>query len=315
MSVKNKKVFVSGAAGVIGIQLVKLLEKEGCKIFAADLKDRPLEFSAKIFYRQGDLNFINKFEIESYDCSIFFHLAASFERTFENLSFYKNNFSNNVHLSNKLLKLFCDSPKIEKIIFASSYLVYDKSNYITNNVGFPKVLNEDSSKDTRNLVGTAKYAHEKEIEFYKKFKKKIKFHNVRIFRGYGLGSRDIISRWIRSALNNQIIQLYNLNSCFDFIFCTDSARGLLEIAHNKNLNQTSINLGSSKAIKILEIIKILKNFFKNLKIKIKNSDKLIEKSYSGNFFLKKIGWKPLVPIKQGILNIIKYEYYQFSYFI
>lgn len=307
MNVKNKKVFVSGAAGVIGIQLVKLLENEGCKVFAADLKDRPLDFSSKVFYRQGDLNFLSKFEIESYGCAIFFHLAASFERTFENLKFYKDNFSNNILLSNKLLKLFCDSSRIEKIIFASSYLVYDKSNYITDKNGIPRVLNENSSKDTRNLVGTAKYLHEKEVEFYKKFKKKIKFHNVRIFRGYGLGSRDVISRWIRSALNNQVIELYNLNSCFDFIFCTDSAKGLLEIAKNKNLSQTSINLGSSKAIKIIEIIKILKKFFKNLKIKNKSSDKLIEKSYSGNFFMKKIGWKPTVSIKQGVLSIINYE--------
>lgn len=66
MILKNKKIFVSGAAGVIGQQLVKLLDQEGCIIFAADIKDRPINFSKNIFYRQGDLNYVKKYEIDSY---------------------------------------------------------------------------------------------------------------------------------------------------------------------------------------------------------------------------------------------------------
>ena len=48
MNLNNKRVFVSGAAGVIGIQLVKLLEKEGSIIFAADKINKPKEFSKNI---------------------------------------------------------------------------------------------------------------------------------------------------------------------------------------------------------------------------------------------------------------------------
>ena len=117
-----------------------------------------------------------------------------------------------------MLKLFCNNKKIKKVIFASSYLVYDKSLYLRKNSSLAVKLNENSSKETRNLVGTAKYYHEKEVEFYKKFKKNIKFHNLRIFRGYGPGSRDIISRWIRSSLNKEKINLFNAESSFDFIF-------------------------------------------------------------------------------------------------
>ena len=306
MNLNNKRVFVSGAAGVIGIQLVNLLQREGCIIFAADKKDKPQEFSKNIFYRQGDLNLIKKYEIESYGCSIFFHLAATFERTHENFSFYEDNFKNNICLSNKLVKFFSETSYIKKIIFASSYLIYDKSIYLKKISSAPTKLDENTIRDTRNLVGTAKYLHEKEIEFLNKFSKQKKFYNVRIFRGYGLGSRDIISRWVRLALQNKKIKLYNSDSSFDFIFCKDSAKGLLRIAKS-NLRSQVINLGSGKSEKINNVINILKSFFKNLKIKKLKSDKLIEKSFSGNKIIKKLNWKPAYNIKQGIKLIIKYE--------
>tara|TARA_B100001057_G_scaffold500860_1_gene618342 strand:+ start:8494 stop:10419 length:1926 start_codon:yes stop_codon:yes gene_type:complete len=306
MKLHNKRIFISGAAGVIGQQLVKLLEKEGSLIFAADIKDRPTNFSNKIFYRQGDLNEIKRHEIESYECEIFIHLAATFERTKERFLFYDENFKHNVSLNNKLLKLFCNTKKIKKVIFASSYLVYDKLLYLKKNSSDSIVLKEDSLKDTRNLVGTAKYYHEKEVEFYKKFKNNIKFHNLRIFRGYGPGSRDIISRWVRSALERVKIKVFNEDSCFDFIFSLDTASGILQIL-KKDPKNFIINLGSGKSVKIKDVVLSLKSNFKNLRISRLKSDQLIEKSVSKNDIMKQIGWSPKYNIKTGIKKIIEYE--------
>ena len=41
---KNKRVFISGGAGVIGVELVKLLNDKGAIIFVGDLQDRPEDF-------------------------------------------------------------------------------------------------------------------------------------------------------------------------------------------------------------------------------------------------------------------------------
>ena len=77
MNLKNKRIFISGAAGVIGKQLVKILEKEGCQIFAGDKKNRPEEFSERTFYK-WQLTSIKLQEIVS-ECEMFIHLAAAFE--------------------------------------------------------------------------------------------------------------------------------------------------------------------------------------------------------------------------------------------
>ena len=67
---KNKKVFISGGAGVIGLELVKLLHEKGAIILVGDLQDRPNGFSEKIFYRKGDLNFITQEELDEFETSI-----------------------------------------------------------------------------------------------------------------------------------------------------------------------------------------------------------------------------------------------------
>ena len=56
---KNKKIFISGGAGVIGLELVQILVKCGAIVMVGDLKPRPSCFSNKVIYIQGDLNLID----------------------------------------------------------------------------------------------------------------------------------------------------------------------------------------------------------------------------------------------------------------
>ena len=159
-NLKNKKIFISGGAGVIGIQLVKLLEKNNAKIFVGDLKPKPISFSKKIIYYHGDLNIINPIKIKEFQPDIFIHLAASFERTKESKSFFGDNFSNNILLSNYLLSIFANLKCTKKIIFASSYLVYNSSYYEKNSSNNEVCsINEKFPINSRNLIGASKLYH------------------------------------------------------------------------------------------------------------------------------------------------------------
>ena len=146
---KNIRIFISGGAGIIGKELVKLLSEFNVKIFVGDLKKRPKEFTKKVIYRKGDLNNLKERDLKKFKPEIIFHLAASYERTKESFSFYNTNFLNNIKLSNHILKISKNISTIKKFIFASSYLVYDENLYLVKKIKI--LLNQLTKIQKRTL--------------------------------------------------------------------------------------------------------------------------------------------------------------------
>jgi len=305
---KDKKVFISGGSGVIGSELVDILYNEGAIIFVGDLKPKPSHWPSDILYRQGDLNYITKEEIEEFQPEIFFHLAATFERTIETYEFWDENFHHNIKLSHHLMTIFKSLNSLKKVVFASSYLIYDPSLYLFNKPKKePVKLKETHPISPRNLTGMAKLAHEIELNFLKKFHNQhFKTIIARIFRGYGKNSRDVISRWIRALINNETIYLYRKENMFDFIYARDSAMALALLGLSDF--EGIINVGSGKSYKIEEVINILKKFFLQVKVQEIEENIPYEASQADISLLKKVTkWKPIFSLQDGIKEIIDYE--------
>jgi carbamoyl-phosphate synthase large subunit len=307
-NLKNKRIFISGGAGIIGRELVfKLLELKA-KIFVGDIKKCPKDFVGKVKYRVGDLNTISKKELINFKPEIFFHLAATYERTYENYNFFSNNFHNNIKLSNYLLKIISEVKSVKKIIFASTYLIYSEQNYLNKNSNQEVKLNEKSIIYPRNLIAASKFYHEHELFFISKHISRISVVCARIFRGYGINSRDIISRWIRSILKKEKLIVYSEKSSFDYIFSKDTAQSLVRMALLKNKFQI-INVGYGKSISISYILQTLKYIFKSrIKIKkIKSKIKIENSAANTNYLKKTINFRPYHNIIRGIKEIINYE--------
>lgn len=305
---KNKKVFISGGAGVIGLELVKLLHEKGAIILVGDLQDRPNGFSEKIFYRKGDLNFITQEELDEFEPEYFFHLAATFERSEETYQHWEENFWHNIRLSNHLMTIMRNVKTLKKVINCSSYLIYDKRLYqFDSPTSKTYSLSETDDVNPRNLTGLAKLSHEIELNFLDKFKSN-QFTSIsaRIYRGYGFNSRDVISRWIRLLINKEEITVYNKDGVFDYMFGTDTAEGLFRLAQT---NYSGIvNLGTGKSRKVSDIIEILINEFPDCKIKYIDSNELIEKSQANTTLLKNItNWVPSRKLEKTIPEIIEFE--------
>ena len=308
---KNKeKIFISGAAGVIGSEiLLQLSNRSEISVLAADKKSMPEGLGPNIKFWQGDLNTIAPQEIQEFAPTIFIHLAATFERSTESLEFWKENFENNIKLSYYLARIMSSLPSIKKIIFASSYLIYDPLQYqsqIPNPVPFQ--LKESSKIYPRNLVGMAKLSHEKELEFLNGFYgDTFKTLAVRIFRGYGRGSRDVISRWVRDLLLNKSIDLYNPEGIFDYIYAKDTAAGLLELALKSDLSGI-VNLGSGVGNSVNDIVKILTRYFPEIRINLVESEPIFESSVADISVLKSnTEWSPKYKLEDGISEIIEFE--------
>ncbi|UKN02778.1 ATP-grasp domain-containing protein [Paracrocinitomix mangrovi] len=305
---KNKRVFVSGAAGVIGREMIPILVNYGAVVMAGDLEPIPDSFPSKIKYRRGDLNYITQEELNEFNPEIFIHLAATFERSTETYEHWEENFWHNVRLSNHLMTLMRNVPALKRVVFPSSYLIYDKKLYNFDQPQENAVrLKETDPINPRNLTGMAKLAHEIELEFLSQFKRD-QFTSVcaRIYRGYGRNSRDVISRWVRDLLNNKKIFIYRPEGIFDYLYAEDSAKGLLRLGLSNY--EGIINLGTGRPRRVSELIDILRQHFPNMEAENVDSDIPYEASQADVTLLQNtLNWVPERDLENTIPDIIEFE--------
>jgi carbamoyl-phosphate synthase large subunit len=309
MTLKGKKIFISGGSGVIGNELVNKLHKLGATIFVGDIKPRPLSWPKQIIYRQGDLNYIAKEELDIFSPEYFFHLAATFERSSETFEFWEENFHHNVKLSNYIMTLLKNTKSLKKVIFASSYLIYEPSFYTFRKPASKAYrLKETDPISPRNLTGSAKLNHEIELKFLNEFKgKNFKSVSARIYRSYGKNSRDVISRWIRDLLNKKNLIVFAKEGMFDYIYAGEVAEGLIRLAQNPKAEGV-INLGNDNARSIEDVLKILKKYFFKMKITERKADVFYEASQANmDYFYELTGWKPSQQLEDVIPEIIDFE--------
>lgn len=305
---KNKRVLVTGGAGVIGKEVINRLINSGSHILCLDKVSKPKEFSEIVDYDRVDLSELNSESITKFKPEIIFHLAATFERTEETPEFWEDSFKNDIILSHKVIDAAKESNNLKKFIFASSYLIYSPTLYLhpepqTNS----RKLKETDLVNPRNLVGAAKYYTEKELEFINKMFDNFISISARIYRVYGFGSRDIISRWVRMALNGDELIVFQKRNMFDYIFAGDVADGLIKMAENVNENEI-INLGTGTARRVEEVIKILQEQISDIEIEEIEREELFEASCADISNLVKLtGWRPKVTLEEGIKRLVEYE--------
>ena len=306
---EGRRVFVSGGNGVIGNALVDRLYHQGAIIFVGDRKPRPLHWPKEILYRQGDLNYITKWELDEFGPEYFFHLAATFERSTETYEFWDENRWHNVRLSTHLMSILKESCSLKKVVFASSYLIYDKKLYTFALPAKEAIkLKESDPILPRNLTGGAKLNHEIELRFIEEFKKRqYQTVSARIFRSYGRYSRDFMSRWVHALLNNEEIVVYKKEGLFDFIFAEDVAEGLIHLAHSPEASRI-VNLGRGRARRVSEVVEVLRQHFPTMKCREEEQDIPYEASEADmSRFTQMTGWKPTQDIETTIPKMIEYE--------
>jgi nucleoside-diphosphate-sugar epimerase len=304
MNLESRRVLVTGAAGVIGRELLKRLDSVKAEVLALDIAptDRavfPLRH-VQVDLCHDELDIVSRFDPE-----VVFHLAATFERTEETPEFWDSNFDNNVSASHRLIQTLKCSQSVQVVIFASSYLAYNPALYLNSPV--VRKLTESDPSGPRNLVGLAKYFTERELEFLESTTHKFRPISVRIFRVYGCGSRDVISRWIRRALESEPIEVYGRHNRFDYIYADDVAEGLIRLAGSPAANGI-VNLGTGNAVCVNDVVKTITKTVKGVRVRDLSPHGPTEGSCADMQRFKKLTtWTPKTSVEDGIRNIIAYE--------
>jgi nucleoside-diphosphate-sugar epimerase len=165
------------------------------------------------------------------------------------------------------------------------------------------LLVEDAKIEPRNLTGLAKLQTEMDLEFLSKVgQNKFTQASARIYRVYGKGSRDIVSRWVRAILRGQEISVFDPDNRFDYIYAGDVAEGLLRMCISDISGTYNLGFGKSRAIK--EVVAILKKELGQIKVKETNDSIFKESSQADMDKMKKdMNWTPPTSLEKGI-NIL-----------
>lgn len=303
-----RRVVVTGGAGVIGQTLVDSLVARGDSVRVIDRLPPPASMYGEVDYVQGDLNVLGPSVVSGYSPQVIFHLAATFERSEETPEFWLPNAQDNVAASVVVLEGALNSPQLERYVFASSYLTYDPDSYL-----FPEPPNrvtqlfENSPIRPRNACGAAKFLHETELALVTSGNERgFSAVSARIFRVYGPSSRDVVSRWIRSAVRNEPISVFGVESSFDYIFSGDVAQGLVRLADSDVSG--IVNLGSGKSRSVREVIACLESHFPNLESGLHLPSDCYEASEANVDHLRNsIAWVPPTELEYGIARLVEHE--------
>ena len=301
---------MTGGAGVIGRELLARLQEEQAQVLSIDRLPLPAGEWSGVRHLQQDFAADPLEGPLSFRPQVIFHLAASFERSRESPEFWAVNWRDNTLASHRLLDLVKDLRALEVLVFASSYLVYAPSLYLFSCLRPDVVaLKESDPVAPRNLCGAAKLYTEAEIAFLNQAYPSLRTVCARIYRVYGRGSRDVISRWVRAALARERIEVFNPQSRFDYIYAADVAEGLLRIANSSDACG-AINLGSGVARSVQDVVDLLRACLPDHPLNLADlgAKPPFEHSCADLSRLRQAtGWVPPTSLEEGIKRIAAFE--------
>ena len=276
----KKKILILGSEGQVGLHLKSYLKSKNYNVMGFDIVEKN---------NQDLRKFNNKLLISKIKKSDFIYFLAFDVGGSRYLKKYQNTFeflSNNIRIMENTFTLV---KKFKKpFLFASSQM----SNMTYSNYGILKNLGEKYSQILDGLV--------------------VKFWNV-----YGiehdLNKSHVITDFILKGIKKKKINmLTDGQEVRDFLYAEDCCIGLEKIMLKyKEIKRSkkSIDLTSTKYVKIIYVANIIKKLLlkKNIKIKIipsklKDSVQLNKKNKADRYLFK--FWKPKFSLEEGISKII-----------
>ena len=282
---------VTGGAGFIGSNIVKLLVKKGHNVIILDNLNTGKRENLESIEDQINLHIVDIRDKKTIneiikDSDGIFHQAA-LANVFESFSKSKEYFDVNVKGTKNIFEIAKEN-KI-KVVFASSSSVYGEVKIMP--------ITENIDRNPIHPYGQTKL----ECEFLaEKFSKEgLKVIGLRYFNVYGLGQNDayagVITKFLNKIKENKSPEIFGDGSqTRDFIFVKDVANANLS-AMESEINFEFFNIGSQKSISILELAQIIiKKSGLNLKPEFKEplqGDAKISLS-DITLAIKKLQWNP-----------------------
>jgi len=310
---KNKMILVTGGAGAIGGNLVRVLAETGAKlvIILDDLSSSykwNIPSLPNIMFVKGDItNDIDLKRVFNEKPGIVFHLAAFFANQ-NSVDYPEKDLWVNGFGTLKLLE-YSKLAKVERFIYASSGCsIYGSGASLPLKEDFMS-MHLSSPYQVTKMLGELYcnfFYHHYDFPVVK----------TRFFNSYGPGEvpgqyRNVIPNFIYWAMEGLPLPITGSGEeTRDFTYVEDLVDGLLRAGYYEKAVGQEFNLASGKETKIIYLAKMINEAVSNKagvkfvsRRKWDTKDRLLASIEKAN---KLVGYKPRTEFQQGLKNTIKW---------
>lgn len=315
MTLKNKKILVTGADGFIGSHLVEQLLVEGAKIKAfvyynsfntwGWLDSLPNEKLDQIEIFSGDIRDPYGVKKAVQGCDMIFHLAALIAIPYSYHSpdsYVDTNIKGTLNIIQAAKEL-----GVSRILITSTSEVYGTALYVPIDEKHPR---QGQSPYSATKIGADYIAD----SFYRSFNLPVTI--VRPFNTFGprQSARAVIPTIITQLLSGvKEIKLGSLHPTRDLLFVKDTVNGFVEISKNESLVGHEINIATNSEITVGDLAQKIINIINPDATIISDSDRLrpekseVERLFGSNEkILKYTKWEQSYSLDKGLEETIKW---------
>ena len=313
------KVFITGGSGFIGSNLAKILVKNNFEVYLYDAfvqytipinqitrsyyDDRLSDIYDDITLIRGDVRDTEYLRKTIFDIkpNYIVHLAnmpiadLSNKNTEEAISSIFNSTIN-------LLNISLDLDSVKRFIYASSSMIYGNFEY--------SPCDESHKREPIDIYGGAKLASENIIETYNR-RFGIEYTIIRPSAVYGPTdvNRRVSQIFLENAIKGIPISLHNGGkSKLDFTYVEDTAMGFFLSIIKEEAKNNIFNITAGEGRSLLEFSNILKNYFPNLTVDLKDVE--THRPERGSLDISKakkiLGYNPKFNLDDGLKIYIDY---------
>jgi NAD dependent epimerase/dehydratase len=315
MSLKGKRVLVTGADGFIGSHLVEALIQEGAKVKAfvyynsfnswGWLDHFPTELKSQLEIFSGDVRDPNGVYTAMEGCEIVFHLAALIAIPYSYHSpdsYVDTNVKGTLNIVQAAKRL-----GVERVLVTSTSEVYGTAQFVP--------ITEDHPKQPQSPYSASKIGADAMADsFYRSFELPVTL--VRPFNTYGprQSARAVIPTIISQLLNGYTeIKLGDVRPTRDLVYVKDTAQGFIRIAQTPSLIGHEVNIATEQEISVGDLAQ---NLIKQINpaARIVSEDERLRPSASEVFRLlgsrakleSHTHWKPSTTLQEGLAQTIEW---------